>query len=160
IAAAYFQQALQLDPASTEAELGLAKATGRQYIPGSQANPKNEAFADRAIAGFERVLAKDSGNIGALVGLPPIHQDRLQLRLAHENYLKIQQLSPFNPIAFYAVAALDWIIAHQKLGPCPVDFCATTPEEQAQYIDEGLRSADVALALNPDYDAAMSYRNL
>src|SRR5262249_24799390 len=59
VAGVYFQQALQLDPASTEAELGLARANGRQYIPGAQANPKNEAFAEHAISGFERVLAKD-----------------------------------------------------------------------------------------------------
>ena len=33
-------------------------------------------------------------------------------------------------------------------------------EDQAKYVDEGLTNLDKALALNPDYEDAMTYKNL
>ena len=48
---------------------------------------------------------------------------------------------------------MDWIIVYDKNNPPP-------EEEQGKLIDEGLANLDKALALNPDYDDAMTYKNL
>ena len=49
----------------------------------------------------------------------------------------------------YAIGALDWIIAYDNVLP-------KLPDEKAQAIEEGLRHLEIALALSPDYDDAMT----
>jgi hypothetical protein len=44
-------------------------------------------------------------------------------------------------------------MVQNKTDPPPVD-------EQKKLVDEGVGAADKAIALNPDYDDAMSYKNL
>ena len=67
--------------------------------------------------------------------------------------MKYAQLDPTNPVPFYAIGSVDWIIVYDKNNPPPA-------EEQGKLIDEGLANLDKALALNPDYEDAMTYKNL
>jgi hypothetical protein len=62
-------------------------------------------------------------------------------------------LEPLKPAAFYAIGAIDWILAYDKQNPA-------TPEEKTQLIEEGLHQLDIALALDPNYEDAMTYKNL
>jgi hypothetical protein len=67
--------------------------------------------------------------------------------------LKIEQMVPLDPVAFYSVGSIDWIIVFDKRAPRPAD-------EKAAILEEGLQQLDIALALNAEYEDAMTYRNL
>src|SRR5439155_11098212 len=153
----YFQNAVQLDPDLTTAEMYLATANGQQYVPGGRGED-NEKNAQMAIQTFENVLKRDPNNVNAIAGLASIYQnlgseDTKNLRKAHDYYMKYASLDSSNPVPFYAIGSLDWLIVYDKNNPPP-------EEEQGKMIDEGLANLDKALALNPDYDDAMTYKNL
>ena len=148
----YFQEAIRLDPAAPYAELYLATAYAQSYIPGAS-SPENQEYADLAIETFQKVLEKDPNNVTAVTGLASIYQGTDQVQKAREYYLKNAQMAPDDPTPFYAVGSVDWIIVFDKAAPPP-------PEEQAVLIEEGLQHLDKALALNPDYEDAMTYKNL
>jgi len=153
----YFQQAVELDPELTTAEIYLATAYAQQYVPGGRGED-NRKNADMAIATFEKVLQRDPNNVNAIAGLASIYQnlgqeDTKQLQKSHDYYMKYATLDSSNPVPFYAIGSLDWLIVYDKNNPPPV-------EQQATLIDEGLANLDKALALNPDYDEAMTYKNL
>jgi len=148
----YCQEALRLDPKLTDAELCLGIAYSRRFVPGNP-SPENQALAQKSIERFENALKKDPNNLTALVGLATVYQSADQVQKAREYYLRIEQLEPLNPIPFYSVGALDWIIAFDKRTP-------KTVEDKARIVDEGLQQVDVAIALYPDYYDAMTYKNL
>jgi tetratricopeptide (TPR) repeat protein len=148
----YFKKAIELDPDLTTAELYLATAYAQQFVPNSR-NEENDKFAKLAIQTFETVLQRDSGNVSAVAGLAGIYQNTNDFKKAHEYYGKYAALDSTNPTPYYAIGSLDWIIVYDKSNPPP-------PEEQVKLIDEGLANLDKALALNPDYEDAMTYKNL
>jgi len=148
----YFKEAIKLDPGLTNAELYLGTAYAQQVIPGSQSE-ENQQNAKMAIETFESVLNREPTNVSAIAGLASVYQSTYQFDKAREFYLKNAQMDPSNPIPYYAVGSVDWIIVSNKNGPPP-------PDEQAKLIDEGLQNLDKALELNKDYDDAMSYKNL
>jgi tetratricopeptide (TPR) repeat protein len=148
----YFQEAMSLDPSLTMAELYLGTAYSQQFIPGAQ-SAENLQMADKAIKTFENILSKEPENKSAIAGLAFIYQSTLRFPKAHEYYLKETQLDPTNPVPFYAIASINWIMVSNKAEPPAV-------EEQIKLVDEGVAMADKALSLNPDYDEAMSYKNL
>lgn len=149
----YFQEAMKLDPGLTEAELYLATAYAQQFIPGA-VSEENQRHADMALQTFENVLRRDPTNVHALAGMASIYQNTYQLDKARDFYKKQAELDPTNPTPAYAVGSVNWlIIAGQRSTPPP-------REEQLVLIEEGLQSLDKALAINPDYEDAMSYKNL
>ena len=151
-AVTYFKQAVELDPDLTTAEIYLATAYSQQYIPGGRSE-ENDKNAQLAIQTFENVLKREPNNVNAIAGLASIHQNTNQFQKAHDYYMKYAQLDSSNPVPFYAIGSVDWIIVYDKNNPPPAD-------EQGKLIDEGLQNLDKALALNPDYDDAMTYKNL
>jgi len=153
----YFQQAVELDPELTTAEIYLGTAYAQQFVPGGRGED-NEKNAQMAIQTFENVLRRDPNNVNAIAGLASIYQslgqtDTKNLTKSHDYYMKYAQLDDKNPVPFYAIGSLDWLIVYDKNNP-PAD------EEQGRLIDEGLANLDKSLALNPDYDDAMTYKNL
>jgi len=148
----YFQEAIKLDPTLTNAELYLATAYSQQYIPGAQ-SPENQQFADKAVETFSKVLEREPTNASAVAGLASIYQNTNQFQKSREMYLKNAELDPENPTPHYAVGSVDWIIVFDKAAPPP-------PEEQSRLVEEGLSHLDRALELNPDYEDAMTYKNL
>jgi tetratricopeptide (TPR) repeat protein len=148
----YFQEAIRLDPELTMAEVYLGTAYLQMYIPGATSD-ENQKHADMAIATFDKVLQREPNNTSAIAGLASIYQNTNQLQKAREYHMKNAQLNPTDPIPFYSIGSVDWIIVADKAAPPPV-------EEQARLVEEGLQNLDKALALNPDYEDAMSYKNL
>src|SRR5215470_17158214 len=151
-AVTYFKQAVELDPDLTTAEIYLATAYSQQYIPGGRSE-ENDKNAQLAIQTFENVLKREPNNVNAIAGLASIHQNTNQFQKAHDYYMKYAQLDSSNPVPFYAIGSVDWIIVYDTNNPPPA-------EEQGKLVDEGLQNLDKALALNPDYDDAMTYKNL
>src|SRR5215469_439665 len=148
----YFKKAVELDPDLTTAELYLATAYAQQFVPNGRGED-NDKNAKLAVETFEDVLKHDSNNVSAVAGLAGIYQNTNDFKKAHEYYVKYAALDSSNPTPYYAIGSLDWIIVFDKNSPPP-------PEEQTKYVDEGLTNLDKALALNPDYEDAMTYKNL
>ena len=148
----YFQEALKLDPDVPNGELYLATAYSQQFIPHAP-SPENQKNADMAAQTFQSILNKDPNSAGAIAGLASIYQNTDQFQKAHDLYVRQTQVDASNPIPFYAIGSVNWIIVYDKASPPP-------PDEQMKLVDEGLASLDKALQLNPDYDDAMSYKNL
>jgi len=148
----YFKQAVELDPDLTTAEIYLGTAYAQQFIPDGRGED-NAKYAQLAIQTFDDVLKRDPNNVNALAQLASIYQNTHELQKSHDYYMKYAQLDASDPVPFYAIGSLDWIIVYDKNSPPPED-------QQAKLIDEGLANLDKALALNPDYDDAMTYKNL
>src|SRR5262249_16463042 len=136
---AYFREALRLDQNLVQAELYLARTYSRRYVPRNRTQD-NQDYADNAIRGFQDVLKKDANNVGAVTGLAEMYQNSNQLQKAHDLYVRASQLEPLKPTAFYAIGAIDWILAYDKQNP-------VTPDEKSRLLEEGLHQLDVALAL-------------
>ncbi|MBI2149605.1 MAG: hypothetical protein HYU27_03240 [Acidobacteria bacterium] len=148
----FFKEAVKLDPELTNAEIYLATAYAQMFIPGAQSE-QNQKYAEMAEMTFQNVLNRDSANINAIAGLASIYQNTNQFDKSHEFYLKYAQMDSSNPIPYYAVGTIDWIIVSNLQNPRP-------EEEQAKLIEEGQANLDKALALNPNYEEAMAYKNL
>src|SRR5262245_36630343 len=106
-----------------------------------------------AVKTFETVLQRDPNNVHAVEGLAYIYQNSGQLHKARDYYIKNTQLDPKNPIPFYAIGSVNWLLLQVKSSLPP-------PEEQVRLVDEGLKNLDKSLELNPDYEDAMAYENL
>jgi len=148
----FFKKAVELDPDLTTAEIYLGTAYAQQFVPNGRGED-NDKNAKLAIQTFEDVLKHDPANVNAVAGLASIYQNTQDLQKAHEYYVKYAQLDATNPVPYYAIGSLDWIIVYDKNNPPPA-------EEQGKLIDEGLSNLDKALALNQDYEDAMTYKNL
>jgi len=151
-AVSYFKKAVELDPDLTTAEIYLGTAYAQQFVPNGRGED-NDKNAKLAIQTFEDVLKHDPTNVNAVAGLASIYQNTQDLPKAHEYYMKYAQLDPTNKVPYYAIGSLDWIIVYDKNNPPPV-------EEQGKLIDEGLVNLDKSLALDQDYEDAMTYKNL
>lgn len=151
-ALAFFKQAVQIDPSFTTAELYLASAYSQRFVPGERSS-ENLAFADNAIDSYKRVLRQDPNNTTALLGLAAVYQKTEKFQDAHDTILAVSRLEPQNPLPFYSLGAIDWIMVYDKQNPLPSG-------QQSLLIEEGLSSLDSALALNPRYEDAMTYKNL
>jgi tetratricopeptide (TPR) repeat protein len=153
----FFKEAVQLDPDLTTAEIYLATAYAQQYIPGGRGED-NEKNAQMAIETFEKVLSRDSNNVNAIAGLASIYYnlgqaEKKYIEKSREYYLKYAQLESTNPIPFYTIGVLDWLVVYDKNS-------TLSKEEQVKMLDDGLANIDKALALDPEYDDAMTYKNL
>jgi tetratricopeptide (TPR) repeat protein len=151
-AVAFFTQAVQIDPNMSAAELYLATAYAQRYVPGVSTR-ENLAFGENAIASFKRLLDRNPNDVNALLGLAGIYQNTSDLQNARETYLTASKLMPTNPATFYAIGSVDWLLVFDRQNPLPF-------ADQVRLIEEGLASLDSALALNPQYDDAMTYKNL
>jgi TonB family protein len=147
-----FKHAVQIDPGFTTAELYLATAYAQSFLPGAQSS-ENLPFAEKAIDSYRRVLGQDPNNTTALLGLATMYQSTNRLQDARDAFLAASRVAPQNPLPFYSVGAIDWIIVYDKKNPLPSG-------QQSLLIEEGLNNLDSALALNPRYEDAMTYKNL
>jgi tetratricopeptide (TPR) repeat protein len=151
-AVSYFKKAVELDPDLTTAEIYLGTAYAQQFVPNGRGED-NDKNAKLAIQTFEDVLKRDPTNVNAVAGLASIYQNTQDLQKSHEYYVRYAQLDPTNKVPYYAIGSLDWIIVYDKNNPPPA-------EEQGKLIDEGLANLDKSLALDQDYEDAMTYKNL
>jgi tetratricopeptide (TPR) repeat protein len=170
-----FQNAIKLDPESENAKLYLATAYSYQVVPNLM-TPENLALAQKALDGFNAVLAKDPNDLTALKQVASIDRNIQKFDLAKEYELKVIAQAPDDPEAYYIVGFVDWTLAYKNAvailaadgltddgegnkkmtkGACAKMQAANTP-----LVAEGLQYLNKAVELNPTYDDAMQYIQL
>lgn len=179
-AADFFSTAMELDPEVPNAELYLALSYAGQFIPNFP-TPENNQVASQAIATYESVLTKEPTNTTAIAGLAAIYQGQDDLDSAREYYLLQAEISPEDPVAQYSVGSINWNLAGNIVPslvfpdapplPLTAEQEAMSEEELAAdlsaqreriltLIEEGQQALTLSLELNPDYEDAMTFKNL
>jgi tetratricopeptide (TPR) repeat protein len=170
----HFKTAVDLDPNFPTARLYLATAYMQQYIPGAE-SPENKQMADAAHDQFMKVLDKDPKNVTALASIASLYLNQKKWDEAEQWYQKLVSVDPKNADAYYSMGFIAWSkwypaygTARANLGmkqedPGPIKDKKVKEELKAKWtpvIDSGLKSLDMALQINPEYDDAMAYENL
>jgi tetratricopeptide (TPR) repeat protein len=174
-ATSYFQNAVQLDPKNPNAKLYLATTYASQVVPGLM-EPANLAMAQKALDGFNAVLANNPNDLTALKQIASIDRNINKLDQAKADELQVIKIAPKDPEAYYIVGFVDWkqaynnavtILAADGLTDdgegnkkMTKGACAKLQAANTSLVNEGLQSLSKAVDLNPTYDDAMQYLQL
>jgi tetratricopeptide (TPR) repeat protein len=171
----HFQTAINLDPSSEDAKLYLATAYSYQVIPGAD-SPENLALAQKALDGFNSVLAKNPNDLTALRQIASIDRNIKKLEEAKTDERKVIAIDPNDAEAYYTIGVVDWMQAYKSAvtilaadgstddgngnvkkskGACQKLQAANT-----SLVAEGLEVLQKAVQINPNYEEAMTYLNL
>jgi tetratricopeptide (TPR) repeat protein len=175
-AVSHFQSAVKLDPDSANAKLYLATSYSYQVVPNLM-TPENLAIAQKALDGFNEVLAKNPDDLTALKQVATIDRNIGKLDLAKQYELKVVAQSPNDPEAFYTIGTLDWMTEHYK-NTVPIlaadgliddgegnkkmtkVACAKIQLANKDLVEDSIKNLSKAIELNPTYDDAMQYLQL
>jgi tetratricopeptide (TPR) repeat protein len=175
-ATSFFQNAVRLDPTSQDAKLYLATTYAYQVVPNLK-TPENLAIAQKALDGFNAVLAKDPNDIGALKQIASIDRNIQQLEQAKVDELKVIALAPNDPEAYYIIGSIDWNQEHYN-NTVPIlaadgltddgqgnvkkskGACAKLQAANTALVNDALKNLQKAIELNQNYDDAMQYLQL
>jgi tetratricopeptide (TPR) repeat protein len=181
----HFKAAVQLDPQNVNGKLYLATAYMTQYVPGVD-DPRNQQFASAARDEFNNVLKDNPNDRTALAslaslcyqeaqGIPKFEDKVKKLDESKDWNLKLIQADPQAKEAFYTLAVIDWLkwypnymSARAEMGmkpedPGPLKDKKVKEELKEKYgplLQDGIDNLNKALAIDKNYDDAMSYMNL
>jgi hypothetical protein len=171
----HFQTAIKLDPTSEDAKLYLATAYSYQVVPNLD-TPENMALAQKALNGFEAVLAKNPNDLTALEQIASIDRNIKKMDDAKLYERKVIALDPNNAEAYYTIGVVDWMQAYKNaVGILAADgltddgngnvkktkgACQKLQEANTALVTEGLDVLQKAVSINPTYEEAMTYLNL
>jgi tetratricopeptide (TPR) repeat protein len=171
----HFQQSIELDPSYTPAKTYLATAYSYQVQPNNN-TPQNLQIAQKALDGFNEVLAKNPNDIDALRQLASIHRNIMQFDQSRNDELKVIQLDPKDAEANYSVGVIDFQKADKNASDLmkankitddlkgnakiPAKLCTQLAQENSGLIDSSMQYLNRAVEINPNYDDAMQYLNL
>ncbi|RZU41510.1 hypothetical protein [Edaphobacter modestus] len=171
----HFQTAIELDPGYEQAKLYLATAYSYQVVPNLD-TPENLALAQKAMDGFQAVLAKDPNDVGALKQIASINFNTKKFELAKEYQKKVIALDSNDAEAHYTIGVVDWIQAYKNAqtilaadgltddGNGNVKMskasCQKLKDANTALVTEGLQYLQKAVEVNKTYDDAMQYLNL
>jgi tetratricopeptide (TPR) repeat protein len=171
----HFQRSIALDPNYEDAKLYLATAYSYQVVPNLD-TPENLAIAQKAIDGFNGVLAKDPNNLVALKQIASIYRNIKKFDSAKEYEKKVIALAPNDPEAYYTVAFVDWVLAYKNATTILAadgltdagdgnpkkskGACQKLQAANTDLVNEGIQYLNKAIELNPDYSEAMDYMQL
>jgi len=170
----HFKQAVELDPNFPTARLYLATSYMQQYIPGAESD-ENKKMADAAESTFKDVLKDDPKNATAIAYLASLYFSEKHWDDAKIWYDKLTAVDPKSAIGYYSKGVIAWTqwypadgTARAELGmkiedPGPIKDKKVREELKAKYsdiIEDGIKSLNSALQVDPEYDDAMTYENL
>jgi tetratricopeptide (TPR) repeat protein len=171
----HFQTAIALDPNYEQSKLYLATAYSYQVVPNLD-TPENLAVAQKALDGFNAVLAKDPNDLTALKQIASIDRNIKKLDEAKEYEKKVIAIDPNDAEAHYTIGVVDWMQAYKNAitilaadgltddgngnAKKSKDACQKLKDANSTIVQEGLDYLNKAVTLNPTYDDAMSYLNL
>jgi tetratricopeptide (TPR) repeat protein len=138
--------------------------------------PANLKIAQKAMDGFNDVLAKDPNDLGALRQIASIERNIKKFDEAKATELKIIGLDAQDAEANYTVGVIDWTRAYKNAttilaaagmqddGDGNVkkskDVCTKLVTANTDLVNEAMQYLNKAVEINPNYDDAMSYLNL
>jgi tetratricopeptide (TPR) repeat protein len=171
----FFQNAVKLDPDDSMAQLYLATAYSYQVVPNLD-TPENLKTAQKALDGFNAVLAKDPNDLGALRQEASIHRNIKQYDKAIADEQKVISLDSNDAEANYTIGVIDWTLAYKNattlLGAAGLtddgegnvkmskDVCAKIVAQNSNLVNDAMKYLNRAVEINPNYDDAMQYLNL
>ena len=172
----YFQNAVKLDPKNPTAKLYLATTYASQVVPNLM-TPENLAMAQKALDGFNAVLAANPNDLTALKQVASIDRNIQKFDEAKAAELKVIAAAPNEAEAYYTIGAIDFNLVHYK-GTVPIlaadgltddgqgnkkitkGACAKLKATNSALVDEEMKALQKAIELNPTYDDAMQYLQL
>jgi tetratricopeptide (TPR) repeat protein len=171
----HFQNSIALDPNYEDAKLYLATAYSYQVVPNLD-SPENLAIAQKALDGFNEVLAKDPNDLTALKQIASINRNIRKLDEAKAYEKKVIALDPNDAEAYYTVGVVDWMQSYKNaVAILAADgltddgngnvkkskgACQKIKDANTELVQEGLQYLNKAVDINPTYDDAMTYLNL
>jgi tetratricopeptide (TPR) repeat protein len=171
----HFQMAIKLDPNSADAKLYLATAYSYQVVPNLD-TPENLALAQKALDGFNTVLAKNPNDLTALRQIASIDFNTNKLEEAKQYQRKVIAINPNDAEAYYTIGVVDWKQAYKNAvtilaadgltddGNGNVKktkgACQKLQAANSEVVNEGLEALQKAVNINPTYEEAMTYLNL
>jgi len=171
----HFQNSIALDPNYEDAKLYLATAYSYQVVPNLD-TPENLAIAQKALNGFNAVLAKDPNDLTALKQVASINRNIKHLDTAKEYEKKVIALAPDDAEAYYTIGVVDWMQAYKNAitilaadgltddGNGNVKktkgACQKLKDANTDLVADGLQNLTKAVEINKTYDDAMTYLNL
>jgi tetratricopeptide (TPR) repeat protein len=187
-AADEFNIAIATDPTLFDARLYLATAYEQQYVPGTDTKD-NMKFWQTAMDEFQAVLKDQPNNLLATqsiaslyfnVGNDKNNPDSLaNLEKAEEWNKKVIAIDPKNKEAYYTLGVIPWLefltpdrearnadgMTPEEQNPLKPDTKGKTMKAdlKAKYwqpLTDGIEYEKKALAIDPQYENAMSYMNL
>ncbi len=168
----HFQNSVRLDPTYENGQLYLATSYAYQVVP-NLTDQKNLDTAQKAIDGFQAVLAKDPSDLTALKQIASLYRNIKRYKEAKEYELRVIAQDPGDAEAHYIIGVVDWIEAYKNANAVGTfntdgvlvngnskDVCANIKSENAALVDDGMQHLQKAIDINPTYDDAMSYLQL
>ena len=173
----HFKEAIAEDPELLDARQYLATAYMNQYIPASESEANLE-LARQALEGFREVLDRNPTEPQAILAMSCIaslHFNMKENETALEWYEKLLAKDPNNTQALYTKGVIAWMETYQPrlevramLGMTPEDPGPIKDDEaktelaemNLPLIEDGMKSLQTAIQIDPDYDDAMVYLNL
>jgi tetratricopeptide (TPR) repeat protein len=171
----HFQNALKLDPTSTQARVLLANSYAQQYIPGDE-SAGNVELATQAIAEFKTVLKGDPSDqqrYRAVMSIASLSFNMKRWDDAREFYMKAIELNPNDAHNYFQMAVIDWALAYPARVKMRNDMhltesemisdpaaCVSLRTQSQHYVDDGIQSLEKALQIQADDEDAMAYMNL
>jgi tetratricopeptide (TPR) repeat protein len=174
----YSRKALELDPNNKTALAFIARTIHAQYKPGVQ-TPENLAKADEAIQAYQRILEKDPKNDEAYKAIAYLYgatKEEDKLRAWISSRATDASLEPEKRAEAYIVlASKDWDCSF-KMTELPSNKVTTVgagnkatvsykkPKDQKEFdtaqqcIKRGLEEIENAIKLDPNSEAAWSYK--
>ena len=176
-AAEHFKEAIAQDPELLDARQYLATAYMNQYIPASE-EEDNLELARQALEGFQDVLDSnptEAQTILAMSCIASLHFNMKENDTALKWYDDLLAIDPNNLPALYTKGVIAWAQTYvprlevramlgmtpEEPGPIKDDEAKTElVETSLPIIEDGMKSLQTAIEIDPDYDDAMAYLNL
>jgi tetratricopeptide (TPR) repeat protein len=171
----HFQTAIKLDPNYEDAKLYLATAYANQVVPNLE-TPDNLALAQKALDGFQAVLAKNPNDLTALKQIASISRNIKKMDQAKEYERKVIAIDPNDAEAYYTIGVVDWMQAYKSAVTILAadgstddgngnpkkskGACQKLVDANTAPVAEGLEALEKAVSINPTYEEAMTYLNL
>jgi tetratricopeptide (TPR) repeat protein len=170
----HFKTAVELDPSYSTARLYLATTYMQQYVPGAD-SPENNQFWDAAYAQFKNVADKDDKNVTATASIASLYLNKKEWDNARRWYDKLISIDPNYKDAYYSLAFIDYSQWHPEFTKTRLALKVTETDQfpfkdkkasaelLAKFgptVDDGLKNLDKCLSIDPQYEDAMTYKNL
>jgi tetratricopeptide (TPR) repeat protein len=171
----HFQNSVKLDPNDPTTRLYLATAYSYQVVPNLD-TPENLAIAQKAMNGFNEVLAKNPNDLDAMRQIASIQRNIKQFDQAKATEQKIISMDANDAEANYTIGVIDWTQAYKNAVKILADqglqddgngnvkmnkaTCAAMKTANTDLVNEAMQYLNRAVQIRSTYDDAMQYLNL